>query len=393
METIMIKYGDKEIEVEKQGNLWQTKIIRSYTNIKTKAELNLLAMPSNFLTPVTAVFGDVEITLQFTIMDDLQQWEVTRTLAKVDKLRICANIALLREFVGGRQTLVLAPENMLYDRNLLPKMVYRGLADYIEPLGCDDDNFLRQYKALVICTLSDKYTFNELYMGALNLVKDSALTREIAVSETVEAVEGLLLEALMREKGRIDNRMKLVSKGRYNFYSRTAIFLMVIAVLLTSGISYLGFAVIPYQNTLLLASDAFLSVDYNGTIETLKKIEPKTLPQTSKYELAYSYLQGEPLTNEQKEVVANNISLKSDPNYLLFWIYSGKGNFEGALDLAKSLRDVQLTIYALEKMIDAIKSNTKISGADKEEQITKLTTDLEKSIKSFEESTTKTNSQ
>ncbi|MGL5042161.1 MAG: type VII secretion protein EssB [Culicoidibacterales bacterium] len=389
MEVVKIKYGDKEIEVEKTENLWVTKIIRSHTNIECLAELNLLTISSAHLTPVAVILTPDVLTLSFTIASDLQQFETASALAKVDKLRLCANIANLSVFSNSWQTLVLEPENMLYDRNLMPIVAYRGLADYIEPFIGGVDNFLLQYKALAIATLSTKYTFDELYTGALNLVKSSPLTREIAACVTVEAVEGLLLEAYVREKARIDNKLKLVAIRSYKFYTRLAICLSVITILLTGGVFYLGFAIIPYQNTLLVASDTFLSVDYNGTIETLKKLVPSKLPQTSKYELAYSYLQGEPLTREQKEVVANNISLKSDPNYLLFWIYSGRGNFDEALDVAKSLGDVQLTIYALEKIIDATKANTTISGAVKEEQLTKLTQELDKSIAAFETNTTR----
>ena len=383
METT-VKYGENEFTLKKEEGNWQTTILTSYTNIKAVSNLNLLLLDADRLVPMEVEQVEDEIIMNFMIDDALTAWEASEQLEKIDKLRLCANISLFAAFVDARQTCVLAPENMLYDQNLLPKMVYRGLKGYIEPMAFDMEEFLLQYKSLAIGTLSKKYDFNELYTGALKLAKESALIREIAQAESKEAIDDLLNTAYTREKNRIEKKMKLVPKGKYNFYARTTFFLLAVVLLLVSGISYLGFVAIPYQNTLLQASDTFLSLDFNATIETLAKMNPKNLPQTAKYELAYSYIQGEPLTNEQRAVVLNNISLKSDPNYLLYWVYSGNGSLDDALDIAKSLRDVQLTIYALEKKISALNVDTTLSGAAKEEELQKMTEQLTKAKESFE---------
>lgn len=383
METT-VKYGENEFIIQKEEGNWETHVLTSYTNIKAASNLNLLLLDADRLVPMTVEQIEDEIVMHFTIDERLMAWETAEQLEKIDKLRLCANISLFVSFVDARQTCVLAPENMLYDQNLLPKMAYRGLKGYIEPMSFDMEEFLLQYKSLAIGTLSKKYNFNELYTGALKLAKESALIREIAQAEDKETIDTLLSDAYIREKNRIEKKMKLVPKGKYNFYARTTFFLLAVVLLLVSGISYLGFVAIPHQNTLLKAGDNFLSLDYNATIETLGKMNPKSLPQTAKYELAYSYIQGEPLTNEQRAVVLNNISLKSDPNYLLYWVYSGNGSTDEALDVAKSLRDVQLTIYALEKKISALNVDTTMSGAAKEEELKTLTEQLTKAKESFE---------
>ena len=383
MET-SVKYGENEFIIQKEEGNWKTHVLTSYTNIKAASNLNLLLLDADRLVPMTVEQIEDEIVMHFAIDERLMAWETADQLEKIDKLRLCANISLFVSFVDARQTCVLAPENMLYDQNLLPKMVYRGLKGYIEPMSFDMEEFLLQYKSLAIGTLSKKYNFNELYTGALKLAKESALIREIAQAEDKETIDTLLSDAYIREKNRIEKKMKLVPKGKYNFYARTTFFLLAVVLLLVSGISYLGFVAIPHQNTLLKAGDTFLSLDYNATIETLGKMDPKSLPQTAKYELAYSYIQGEPLTNEQRAVVLNNISLKSDPNYLLYWVYSGNGSTDEALDVAKSLRDVQLTIYALEKKISALNVDTTMSGAAKEEELQTLTEQLMKARESFE---------
>ncbi len=57
---------------------------------------------------------------------------------------------------------------------------------------------------------------------------------------------------------------------------------------------------IPYQNTLLEANKNFLATDYDKVISNLSKEDFETLPFASKYELAYSYIKVEKLSDSQK---------------------------------------------------------------------------------------------
>ena len=70
------------------------------------------------------------------------------------------------------------------------------------------------------------------------------------------------------------------------------------------------------------------------------------MPNTQKYELAYSYIQGLEFSDDQRKVILNNVTLKSDDLYLNYWIQVGRNDFEDALDTAKRINDSDLIIYA-----------------------------------------------
>jgi len=373
-----LQINERKIVIENIAtDIWQYTVLLSHTNVKNAAELNLLLIEDNKLFHPEITSNKTEFTLTFAT-NGCYEWSQSVNLTYLEKLRLCLNIYPYYELIDRKQTYWLEPENMFYDENLLPKMVYRGLQQLIEPITITDDDFLKQYKSIVIATLSPKHTFMELYNGALSLAKDSSLIREIAIAQTVEKVRELLEEIYFTEKKKTARTTIIVKKSRYNIYSRLTYISLLAVIIFTGTLSYLGLNVIPYQNNLLEADSAFISLDYERVISILRTTNVEKLPQTNKYVLAYSYIQGEALSNEQRTVILNNISLKSEPSYLLFWIHCGMGNFDKAIDLAKSLQDIELAIYGLENKIAEVRIDNSISGARKEEELATLNEELNK---------------
>ncbi|MBC6153482.1 type VII secretion protein EssB, partial [Listeria booriae] len=132
---------------------------------------------------------------------------------------------------------------------------------------------------------------------------------------------------------------------------------------------------------LLTANEQFLKTDYDKVITGLEKVDPEKMPQSVQYELAYSYVNGEKMSDKKKENIMNTISLKSDPKNLLYWIYNGRGEFSESLDIAKLLDDPTLAMYSLTKQIEQVQSDSKLSG---EEKVEKLKT-LEDSLKAYDD--------
>ena len=111
---------------------------------------------------------------------------------------------------------------------------------------------------------------------------------------------------------------------------------------------------------------------YTGVIDELEGVAPSSLPMTQKYELATSYLQGLNFSDDQKKVILNNVTLKSDSLYLHYWIYIGRHDFTKALDAAKRIDDSDLIIYALRKEIKATRDSEKLSGEQREKKLSEL---------------------
>lgn len=160
-----------------------------------------------------------------------------------------------------------------------------------------------------------------------------------------------------------------------------AVGFIIVAILLAIPVSYFAFVKVPLQNDLLTANENFLKTDYDKVITGLENVDPEKMPQSVQYELAYSYVKGEKMSDKKKENIMNTISLKSDAKNLLYWIYNGRGEFSKSLDIAKLLDDPTLAMYSLTKQIEQVQSDTTLSG---DEKVEKLKT-LEESLKEYDE--------
>src|SRR5699024_9823537 len=105
---------------------------------------------------------------------------------------------------------------------------------------------------------------------------------------------------------------------------------------------------------------------------------PEKLPAANKYILASSYITVESLADDEKENIMKNVSLKSDENYLLYWIYNGRGDFEESVDTAKYIDDPQLIMYGLIKKIEQAKNDPDLTGTEREEEVNELQEQLNK---------------
>ncbi|PNP92536.1 type VII secretion protein EssB [Listeria newyorkensis] len=320
---------------------------------------------------------------EYTVTDKDNTWDQAGSLYYHDQLRLLINANRLSETLHGRLNVVMHPDNLIYDENLLPYAMYRGFAGSIEPMTMTESDYLKQYQCLIIATLGNKYDFEQLFEGSLSLAKENNFIRDIAQAESLETVLALLETEYNMEKDRVDSTMKLVPQKRHRLYVRLLILFVVLFVVLAVPLAYMSLVMVPYQSNLLTANEAYLSNDYELVIAKLGSQDANGLPQASKYELAYAYLQGEPLSQEQLTNIMSSISLKSDDRVLLYWIYNGQGRYVEALDLAKALGDEQLIIYGIYKNIEAINSNKSLSGADKETQLKELNSSLEEHKKSF----------
>jgi len=120
----------------------------------------------------------------------------------------------------------------------------------------------------------------------------------------------------------------------------------------------------------------------------LENYDPKKMPYVVQYELAKSYVAYEPLKDVRKKNVENAITLQTDSQYLLYWIYIGRGMSEDAIDLARIMEDRELIMYGLVNLKEQIKLDDNLSGEEKETQIKEVDTELsqyEKELKELKE--------
>jgi type VII secretion protein EssB len=276
---------------------------------------------------------------------------------------------------------MLHPENLVVDRNLRVKVAYRGLAGVMPPKDMDDEHFLRQYKALVLSTFDKKAPFSSLFDGSITLKRTNAFEREVQQHSTVTELANYLTTVYDQQIAKESKALVRVGRRSHRAYKIVAIWASVLALAGMGGVAYYTFYYGPHQERLLSADAAFVTKNYQSVIQILAPESFDTLPAAQRYELAYSYLYGTTLTEQQQATILNNMSINSAPDFLRYWIWLGRGDLEGALDTAKGLNDVDLILYAITLLQEQVRADSRLSGTDREARNKELQSQYDQYLK------------
>jgi|SRR5690625_2317654 len=356
----------------------------SQTQVNYIEQLNLITEPSDMFVPLQVTAEDDAFLFSFAIEKHWKTWEQVKQLDDNLKLRALANIASVFGHHSTRVTFFLHPNNLMFDHNLMPKVIYRGVRGMLKPYDMDEEDVMKQYKCLALAMFSERYTFDDLYKGSLEKAASTRLEEEVVEQKTFSDVHHLLMSHFQKEQLLTDKEKQLVPKKRFKLFKHLSVWISVVAVILISLLFYLVFVKVPYQEKILEANDAFLASDYGEVIRVLSAEDVEKLPHSSKYILAYAYVRVEQLSDTEKETIMKNISLKSDKRYLLYWIYNGAGNFDRTIDLAKYLDDPQLIMYALIMKTEQVKNDPELSGAKRDEKVGELRDELERYAEEYD---------
>ena len=257
------------------------------------------------------------------------------------------------------------------------KIAYRGIPGLMVPQSISSEDFLRQAKCFTVTLFSD-LDFMDLYNGSLELETLPDFLNDLCQAGDIEAAVAVLEKYYTEKAAKERADLVLVPSRRHRVFKLATIWLTASVVLLIVPLIYLIFVQNPFKEKMLQADTAFIKVDYSGVITELERIDPASLPNTQKYELAYSYIQGLEFSSEQKKVILNNVTLKSDELYLTYWIQVGRNRFEEALDIAKRINDSDLILYALTQEIKQVREDGNLSGKDRESKLNTLESEYKK---------------
>ena len=140
-------------------------------------------------------------------------------------------------------------------------------------------------------------------------------------------------------------------------------------VILSLVAGFYLFNTLPYKDRIISSEIYYTNNEYSKAIEVLEKDNPKNFPKGTQYMLAISSIKEDNLSNEQKENILKNISMKTNENILLYWIYIGNGDYEKTLDVAQNIGDNQLILYAKRKLYSHVSGDTKMKGSEKQEKL------------------------
>lgn len=374
---VEFEFDKNNYNMQKESDVWKMSLKRSEVQIQSDRDLAILCVENQFLLPCEAELQEDALHFNYKLEGEYLTFQELGLKERTDKLRAMINMARIKEVLSMPVTYFIHPENILFDRNLMPKIAYRGLRDRMTP-PIDETILLRQYKCLIIALFQDKSTFSKLYDGNLEIVNGNSFITEVNRKTSFEELSQYLIvlyEELMENNAK---KLRLVSKTRYRVFQQLSIWFAVLVLIISVPLGYYVFIRDPFQTRMLESDNAFLKNDYETVIRTLQNVDTGNIPYTQKYELAYSFVQGNDLTDDQKRTIMNNISLRSDENYMDYWIENGRGNLDEALDIGKKLEDSDLILYGLMQKIEQVRHDTSLTGTQREEQIESLESEYKK---------------
>lgn len=358
--------------VDKAPDRWTIVLRRSIALVRDVAELDLLEHGHDTLMPCRVTCEPDRLTMELDPGDGTLGWADVRRLPRAERLRALMNVAACVELVDRGCTVVLDPVNVVVDRNLRPRLAYRGLRGAMPPRDAGHAHVLRQYQALVLSTTDPSASFTELVGGATTLRRSSPFERAVVAAASVPELAEYLTRLYDETLGDDARRLVRVGRRSHAVSRHAAIWLGVAAVGAGAVALTSTFVSAPFDARMLEADRRFVATDYDGVIETLRPVPAHRLPLTQRYTLAYSFLRGTNLSDAQRTAIENALSLSSDPDYLTYWVATGRGDLEDALDLAKKLDDIDLVLYALTLLQEQVRSDGSLDGAQRESRLEEL---------------------
>ena len=364
-------YGEQTFTYEKSDKEWKLSLRRSDVATQDLRELLLLDLHHPLFLEQTIAADEDGLTFTYQLEPYSLSYEEVRTRPISEKIRLALNVFALETALELPVTFLLHPSNLMITKDAQVKIAYRGVPGIMTPESLTAEDFLRQAKCFAATLFAD-VDFMNLYNGSLELETLPDFLVELREAEDQTAAVAILEKAYMDKLAEEKATLIQVSSKWYRIFKLASIWLSLAVVLLVIPLIYLIFLQNPFKEKLLQADTAFIKVDYSGVITELEGVAPSSLPTTQKYELAYSYIQGLEFSADQKKVILNNVSLKSDELYLVYWIQIGRNTFEDALDTAKRINDNDLILYALAQEIKHVREDDKLSGKDRESKLSSL---------------------
>lgn len=356
-------------------------IKKSMLNARDRFDYQKLAYSMSGLLPCTYEEELEEVIFRYQIEGKKSLHEIVEE----DKEHI---YQLLINFYGLWDTLQnykisFRPDNFYYDENY---MLYAKSRDiYRSGQKPDENEFLEVYQSMVGGLLSSRYSIEQIQESGLNVLKNEKGFESVCASESAEELVSLLR---VKKKELITKRKESLREVRKSVYLRWRIAAILFAVLSVGCGAYSIYASqmeIPRQQAVIAANQAYIASDYVACIDNLKAIEPDKMDRNTKYILAVAYANSESFKREEIETIVEKLTPSSNEKELDYWIYLGRLEVEKAEDIALSLSDDKLLIYAYMKESDLLESNTDISGEEKKERLDKLEQEITKLGKKYEE--------
>ncbi len=187
--------------------VWSITFPKSKTRAKELAQLELLEKPATHFTPAKISSDSDSYTISYEIAKRTYGFEQVRKMGREDKLRALRNIADLGELLNTRYTFFLHPDNLIFDINLVPSIVHRGIKNILPPYELTEETFFQTNinVSLLRCFLRNSLLKN-LYNGSLSGARGTQFEKSILDAKTVQDIATILEEAYVKEHAAVQKK-------------------------------------------------------------------------------------------------------------------------------------------------------------------------------------------
>ena len=291
------------------------------------------------------------------------------------KYQILINFSLLKNLQTD-YVLKLTEDNLYYDENGLLYLKDRDI--YGRGERPDEDYFLTSYKSFVAGILGSKYSVTQIQESGIEICKSEKWFEPVYNCKSAEEIANVLRGVKQEYTSKQKEQMRNVKKSTYSVWRILAVAATIAALVGGGYAGYLSFKTVPEQTQLLTANEAFIQRDYRTCVESLRQVEPEDMETNTLYILAYSYANMESFRQDEMRTIIENLSTSSNPKTLEYWIRIGRLETKKAEEIALSLSDDKLLIYAYMKEADDLENNTQIDGDEKKSRLDELESQIEK---------------
>ncbi|MGN1402256.1 MAG: type VII secretion protein EssB [Bacillus sp. (in: firmicutes)] len=364
-----------EASVTKQSAVHTYVFQRALLKLKNELEVQVIKELNPNIHKTIEVNED-EIIIRFELPEGFSEFDKIHTKTEHDKwVFVYRLIQKAKEHSYTRLIPIISPENVVFDNGYTPYLLHYGIKNSIPPYEVEPARLLKEAKAIACAVTEGKHSFIEYlnYEATLKLSKES---QAIMSAETMEELEKVIGRQIQRIEEQ-EKQFERVPKKKWSWYRYSLIAAIVLFVPVFAYMMYSLVFLQPKQEAYVESQRAFLEENYSEVATVLESYDVEGMPYVIKYQLATAYVVLESLQEDQREIIFKSITLQTDEQLLLYWIYIGRGMNEEALELARVLEDRDLIMLALFKYQDEVKADDKMKSDDKQALLDSIDSELD----------------
>ncbi|MCY9373987.1 type VII secretion protein EssB [Bacillus sp. T17B1] len=359
--------GKQKSYLENQLEAVAEKTDAGYTFTFQREKIKLLdGLEANVIKDVNPFFQkeidvtDDEVIITIQPPPSYKAFRVIKAKDKKSKWQFAYQLVqAVQQHNLSRLNLIVAPENIVFDKGLTPYFLHYGVKESIPPYEHDEERVWGELKAAAALAVDGAFNFED-YLKFNETLTFSAEAKEILDAASYDE----LLELIQTHIDELEAKAKTyihIPRKKWNIQRYIGLGLIVLLVPALIYSMYSLFFAQPKHQAIVDSNRAFLNKQYSEVISRLSKYDAESLPESVQYQLAYSYVEVEKqLLDYQRDNIEKLVTLQSEPQHFLYWIDIGRGDYKEAISIGHKLEYnpyIWLGLYKYKQQLLAEDSN------------------------------------